>query len=108
MGRSQPPYPSTDGLLTPAELLAFGDTDALDTFDLLVGHKRHTGVIEIQAGRNLRFLAGPLELGDRLDTKLGHLHGVLLRGGPNGAVFDELQTRIAAAVNRHDEGLHTG
>ena len=52
-GRSQPPYPSTEDLLTPAELLAFGDTDALDTFDLLVGHQRHAGVVEIQARRNL-------------------------------------------------------
>ena len=31
----------------PAELLAFGDTDALETFDLLVGHERHAGVVEI-------------------------------------------------------------
>src|SRR3954462_9674031 len=67
---------SADG--APADLAALVAGDALHAFCRLVRHKRLAGVEEVKPGRRagLRLVLGVL--GDRLNTQLGHLQGVLL------------------------------
>src|ERR671912_2104514 len=92
-------------LLAPADLVGLGGVDALHPVDRLVGDELHPGVVEVQAGADLRVHVVTHLLGDGFHTELGHVQRVLLGGGPDDATLHRGDARVAAAVHGYDRRL---
>src|SRR6266404_5944129 len=82
--------------LTPARPQAFGRRYGRHARHWLVGDERRAGIVEVEARRLLRLLAGLGEFDNGLESHGGHLERVLLRRRPDHAGLDVLHARAAA------------